>query len=72
MTEHDEARHDAAEQHEEQMHMPPPSIWPITLAAGISILGLGILTNVVFILFGALVAIWALWGWAAEMRHEHA
>jgi hypothetical protein len=33
-------------------------------------MGLGVLTNVVFIIFGAMVSIAALAKWAGEMRHE--
>jgi hypothetical protein len=66
-----EASHQA--DHDEVMdeiHMPSPSVWPMTLAFGISMVGLGILTDLVFLVFGAVVSIIALAGWAGEMRHE--
>jgi cytochrome c oxidase subunit 1 len=61
-------RHDNDEV--EHVHMPSPSIWPLTLAFGVSMVGLGFLTNWVFIVFGAVFCVWAFWGWAQEMRHE--
>jgi cytochrome c oxidase subunit 1 len=69
MSDHERVSHrvEAAEEH---LHLPSPSIWPLTLAFGVTIMGLGVLTNVVFIIFGAMVSIAALAKWAGEMRHE--
>lgn len=68
MTEYETTTQDETEI--EQIHLPSPSLYPIILASGISTIGLGILTNVIFIIFGLMISIWALAGWAAELRHE--
>jgi cytochrome c oxidase subunit 1 len=69
MSDH-EASHQDKEAGGEHLHLPSPSIWPITLAFGVSMMGLGVLTNFVFIIFGAIVSIAALVRWAGELRHE--
>lgn len=45
------------------------SLAPITLAAGIGLLGFGVLTSLVFSLVGLAVMAWALGRWIEEMRH---
>jgi hypothetical protein len=50
--------------------LPHESLSPITLAAGIGLLGFGLLTSLVFSLVGLAVMAWALANWIGEMRHE--
>jgi cytochrome c oxidase subunit 1 len=69
MSDHEASPH-GGEAVEEHLHLPSPSIWPLTLAFGVTIMGLGVLTNIVFILFGAIVSFAALAKWAGDMRHE--
>jgi hypothetical protein len=57
-------------EHETGVHLPSPSIWPVALAAGITLLGFGVLTNIVFMLSGiALIAI-SIGGWIRELLNE--
>ena len=57
--------HDHADQHA----LPHESLAPITLAAGIGLLGFGVLTSLVFSVVGLAVMAWALFRWIEEMRH---
>jgi hypothetical protein len=49
--------------------LPHESLSPITLAAGIGLLGFGLLTSLVFSVVGLAVMAWALGRWIEEMRH---
>ncbi len=54
----------------EGVHLPAPSIWPVVLAAGITLLLFGVVTSLAFSVAGALLAIVALAGWIGELRRE--
>jgi hypothetical protein len=58
----------SADEHEHEL--PHESLSPITLAAGIGLLGFGLLTSPVFSIVGLAVMAWALARWIGEMRHE--
>ena len=47
-----------------------PSIWPVTLSAGVTLLAFGIVTSSVFSLVGAALLVWSLAGWIRDLRHE--
>lgn len=49
--------------------LPHESLSPITLAAGIGLLGFGLLTSLVFSAVGVVVMGWALARWIEEMRY---
>jgi len=53
----------------QDVHLPAPTIWPITVAFGITMFCFGVLTNIVFILFGLLVLIAGAYGWAGDLRN---
>jgi hypothetical protein len=56
--------------HAEDAHeLPHESLAPITLAAGIGLLGFGFLTSPVFSIVGLVVMGWALVSWIKEIRH---
>jgi hypothetical protein len=55
---------------EEHVHLPAPSIWPVTVAFGIATLSFGVLSNIAFIVFGAVVIAIGAFGWAGELRRE--
>ena len=57
--------HGDAGEHE----LPHESLSPITFAAGIGLLGFGLLTSLVFSIVGLAVMAWALARWIEEMRH---
>jgi hypothetical protein len=56
---------------EMHVHLPELSIWPITLAFGITIAGAGIVTTAAVLVAGIIISIIAIIYWIQELRHEH-
>jgi hypothetical protein len=52
-------------------HVPSPSIWPITVAGGFTLVTFGLLTSLALSALGALLMAWGLFGWIQELRHGH-
>ena len=50
----------------EDVHLPSPSYYPILLAAGLPLIGYGVLFNLVFAVVGAVIVILAVFGWVME------
>ncbi|MQC16788.1 MAG: cytochrome c oxidase subunit I [Chloroflexi bacterium] len=48
------------------IHMPPPSYFPLVVATGVALVGVGLLSHVGVSVTGALVAVYGVWGWALE------
>jgi Cytochrome c oxidase subunit IV len=59
--------HDTASEH---IHLPPPTIWPMTTAAGVTLAFLGLVTSFPVSILGLLIAIYAVVSWVQELRHE--
>jgi len=57
---------------EAERHLPPLSIWPVTLAAGITLSGMGLVTNTAVLIVGLVIMAVAIVSWIQELRHEHA
>jgi hypothetical protein len=55
----------------EHIHLPPPTIWPITTAFGVTLGFMGFLTSYVISYIGILIAAWGVISWIQELRHEH-
>lgn len=55
----------------ESSHLPPPSIWPLVLAGGISLLTAGVAVGPVVGVVGFILLAIGLGGWIQEMRHGH-
>lgn len=51
----------------EALHMPAPTYWPSVLAAAITLLGMGLVTNWLFSVVGAIVFIIALSYWLGQL-----
>jgi len=51
-------------------HGPAPSIWPVTLATGVGLAAVGVLTSPIVVAAGALIAAAALVGWVREALDE--
>jgi Cytochrome c oxidase subunit IV len=51
-------------------HQPSPSIWPVTLAIGVGLAAVGLITNWFMLLSGAVVTALALYGWVRESLEE--
>lgn len=64
----DEEEHEAEEEH---VHLPALSIWPITMALGITLLGMGLVTIIWMTYLGLVIMFIALIYWIQELRHEH-
>ncbi|HZU11905.1 MAG TPA: cytochrome c oxidase subunit 4 [Chloroflexota bacterium] len=56
-------------QHE--VHLPPLSVWPVTLAAAITIAAAGLVTIWPVSLVGGIVGVYAIVEWVRELFHEH-
>lgn len=54
----------------EAIHLPPPSIWPVVLAVGISILLLGLVLNVGLLIVGVVITAASLALWIRDARRE--
>jgi Cytochrome c oxidase subunit IV len=57
-------------EHEEHIHLPPPSIWPMTTAAGVALAGLGAVTLWPFTAAGLLIMAAGIIYWVQELRNE--
>jgi hypothetical protein len=55
----------------EHIHLPPPTIYPVTVAAGVAFAGFGLVTIMPMTIIGVLVMFWGINGWVQELRHEH-
>jgi hypothetical protein len=53
-----------------EVHLPHPSVWPVVLAAGVSLLLFGIVTSLAFSAVGVVTIVGGLAGWIQELRHE--
>lgn len=53
-------------------HEPAPSIWPVTLATGIGLAAVGVLTSPLVIAAGLLITAFALVGWIRQALEEAA
>jgi Cytochrome c oxidase subunit IV len=53
----------------EHMHLPQPSVWPLTVGAGASLMAFGVATSLALSLLGLLLLAWGLAGWIQELRH---
>ncbi|HEY0493481.1 MAG TPA: cytochrome c oxidase subunit 4 [Candidatus Dormibacteraeota bacterium] len=54
----------------ELIHLPPPSIWPVVLAVGISVLLLGLVLNLVLMVIGLVITAASLALWVRDARRE--
>ena len=57
------AEEEAADAH---IHLPSPSYWPLVLAIGVGVLGLGVVYGAPIMVVGAAVVLLASYGWALE------
>ncbi len=51
---------------DKHFHMPSPSYWPIILAVGLPIIAYGIIFNRLLSVFGAVIVLFAMFGWSLE------
>ena len=53
-------------------HGPAPSIWPVTLATGVGLAAVGVLTSPIVIGAGLLITALAIFGWVRQALEEAA
>jgi len=52
------------------IHVPPPSFWPIVLAGGLVLIAIGVISSFAASIIGIIVLLVAIGGWAMENRAE--
>jgi cytochrome c oxidase subunit 1 len=52
------------------IHVPPPSFWPIVLAGGLVLIAIGVISGLTVSIVGIIVLFVAIGGWAMENRAE--
>ncbi|MBS1957730.1 MAG: cytochrome c oxidase subunit 4 [Cyanobacteria bacterium SZAS-4] len=50
--------------------LPRPSVWPITLALGVTLLAFGVVTNWIMSVVGLALLVVATGGWFMELRYD--
>ena len=51
-----------------ETHVTAPSVWPATLAGGVTMLLFGVVASPAISVVGAALMIWATAGWIGELR----
>ena len=54
----------------DDIHLPPPSIWPPVLALGIAFILTGLILNLVLLIAGIVIALAASALWVRDARRE--
>lgn len=54
---------------EAHIHMPRPTIWPVTIAFGVTLFGFGVMSSLTFAICGAIILLLGVAGWVQELRH---
>lgn len=55
-----------------EIHLPPPSAWPLVLAIGLLLIADGAIFNPIVAIVGVVVLLTAIGGWAMENRSQGA
>jgi hypothetical protein len=50
-------------------HLPAPSIWPVTVGAGVTLMAFGVTTSLALSALGVVLLAWGLVSWIQELRH---
>jgi len=50
------------------IHLPPPSYWPIGLAFGLVLIAIGVVSSFIISIVGIVVMLVAIAGWTLENR----
>ena len=51
---------------DEHIHLPPPSYYPLLIAIGLLVGGIGLLSTLVISFVGIVLVFYAIWGWVLE------
>ena len=52
-----------------EIHLPAPSVWPLTAGAGFSLMAFGVATSLALSALGLILLVWGVWQWIQELRH---
>jgi hypothetical protein len=55
----------------EHVHLPPPSIWPMVMAAGLALGGFGLVTIWQISILGLILFLYSLVNWIQELRVDN-
>ena len=50
----------------EHIHLPPPSYYPLLIAVGFALMGIGALSHLAVLALGVVVVVYGVWGWVLE------
>ena len=51
-----------------EIHLPPPSYWPIALAFGFALIAIGVVSSIFVSIAGVVVMLASIAGWTLENR----
>lgn len=51
-------------------HLPSPTVWPVTLALGITLLAFGFVTSLIFTAAGVVIMAFGFAGWVQDLRRD--
>jgi hypothetical protein len=57
------------EVHSTEIHLPAPSVWPLTAGAGFSLMAFGVATSLALSFLGLILLVCGVWLWIQELRH---
>jgi hypothetical protein len=64
----------AHDEHEEEIHMPPNSYWPLVTAVGVALALVGVVTiqsTPILFIVGILILLTGVGGWVRDARKEY-
>jgi len=61
---------DAYEEEESHVHLPPQSIWPMTVAGGVALGTAGLVSTLAVSIVGIILLFYGIIMWVQELRHE--
>jgi len=53
-----------------EVHLPAPSYWPIALAFSITLISVGVVSNIIVSIIGVVALLVTIAGWTLENRTE--
>ena len=50
--------------------LPPPTVWPATLALGVTLMAFGVVTSWIMSATGLILFLFGAGGWVEDLRHD--
>jgi hypothetical protein len=57
--------------HDDEIHMPPNSWWPLIASVGATVTMLGLVISMVILVVGAIILVVGVGGWIRDARKEY-